>query len=616
MKPRLFSLALIGALPFSAFAADTPVLEEIVITSSRLPMPMRQVGTAVSRLDEEEIRQRGHFALADILRTVPAVGVSNNGGPGKPTALRIRGEEAFRTLVLVDGMDISDPTPPQSSPRIQHLTSAGINSVEILRGPQGMMYGADAGGVVNVRTRRPEPGLQSSLRIDAGRYDTEQMFVDLGGTSGTADFYLSGNRMQTEGFNASANDAGEDRDGYENITLHARLGFSLSDNLSLQAVVRDVSSQNEYDACFESFSFSIVHNCRNDFDQRSERASLEYAGEVVSQRLALQRSRLQSQDYAAGRPYFESRGELVKTEYLGSLRMSEAVTLVYGIDHKRETMRSGIEDLSRGQLGYYLEYQGAYFDRLYLTAGLRRDDNDDFGKHTSYRVSAAYLLEVGGESRLKLKSSMGNGFRAPSLYEVAYNRSPWAMPPAAGLELAEEKSRGFDLGVEYYVADHTRLEAVWFDQRLEDEIYFDLSTYAGYLQSRGSNRSSGAELSAWHQSNEIWALSANFTYNETETANGDPRIRRPKQLANANLSLFPGRALSLRLGWRTSRNALAGDGSKLDDYSVVDVNSRLKLSEGVTLSARIENLSNEQYQEVVGFNTAGRAAYLGAALNF
>ena len=129
--------------------------EEIVVTSSMIAQPRRQIGTAVSVIDFEEIELRGYTDLADVLRTQTGIGVSNSGGPGKSTSVRIRGEESFRTLLIIDGVKALDPSAPQVAPSFDSLlTTSDLQRVEVLRGPQGFMYGADAGGVVNVITKR------------------------------------------------------------------------------------------------------------------------------------------------------------------------------------------------------------------------------------------------------------------------------------------------------------------------------------------------------------------------------------------------------------------------------------------------------------------------------
>ena len=160
-------LGLLAAACTIPAAADSP-LEEIVVTSSRVPMPLREVGTSMSVLDDTTLTRLGFNSLFDALRTQPAVSVSNTGGTGKAATLRIRGEEGYRTLVLLDGIDISDTSSPQVSPRMEQLMSAGIQRVEILRGPQGLMYGADAGGIVNISTLAPEPGFSGDVSAEAG----------------------------------------------------------------------------------------------------------------------------------------------------------------------------------------------------------------------------------------------------------------------------------------------------------------------------------------------------------------------------------------------------------------------------------------------------------------
>ncbi|MFT6681844.1 TonB-dependent receptor, partial [Haliea salexigens] len=182
MTPQKLSgaIALLFTLPAYTHAAPPSQLEEIVVSSSRVAMPMREVATSISVVDAADIQRLGFANLQDILRTVPAVAVSNNGGAGKASSLRIRGEESFRTKVLIDGIDVSDTTTPQTGPRMEHLLSSGIQRVEILRGPQGLMYGADAGGIISISTQAPRSGLGGELSAEAGRYGTTQYSAHLG----------------------------------------------------------------------------------------------------------------------------------------------------------------------------------------------------------------------------------------------------------------------------------------------------------------------------------------------------------------------------------------------------------------------------------------------------
>lgn len=612
MKLRLIAAALAaGSVSLSVQADTSPSsIDEVIVISSRQPVPLRQVGTSVSRLDETEISERGYFGVADLLRTLPSIAVSNSGGLGQRTSLNIRGEEGYRTLVLIDGMDVSDHTSPRVAPRIEHLPSAGLASIEVLRGPQGMMYGADAGGVLSLRTGVPEPGLQSGIRLDTGRYGTQRYAVNLGGKGEQGDFYLSGSRLETEGFNARTEDQVlADDDGYENTSFHGRVGWQLNDSLRLQAVVRDVQSDTEYDGCY-SAAFDLTHHCRGEFDQRSYRTSLEYSGGRLQQSLAVQHTSTDSADYAEGELSFSSRGETQRLEYQAVAKLTQTTDLLFGLDRKREEMETDSGELARRQIGYFTEVQSNPVEPLFITLGLRHDDHDDFGRHSSYRFSTAYLIPVGSNKVLKLKASAGTGFRAPSLYEVA-NTAPGFVG-----ELREEKSKGYDFGVEFYLGTQSQMELVFFDQEVKDEIDW---IGGGYRQVPGGSESSGVELSARHRFSELWSIAANMTFNDTETRVGESRLQRPRQMANITVSVHPLSDLAVHLNWRAARKARAYDyadpsGLPLDNYQVVDISARYRPFEILSLYGRIENLTDEKYQEVLGYNTSGRAGYLGFEL--
>jgi vitamin B12 transporter len=597
-------------------AQDESRMEEVIVSSSRVPMPLRQVGTAVSVVTEFEIRQLGSSGLADVLRTTPSVSVNSNGGAGSPTTLRIRGEEGFRTLVLYDGMDISDASGTQGGANFEHLLSTGIGRVEILRGTQGMMYGADAGGVVNIQSYVPEEGFGGEVSAEGGRYGTQQFSGAIGGKNDVGDFSISASDYQTDGFNSRDTDTVlQDDDGYENTTLHARGAWNLNEKIRLQLTARDVDAKNDYDSCFNA-NFEEVDLCDNSFEQTGWRASANYKGSRLEHMLAYNYTDTDRKFYSEGLPSFYARGELQKAEYLGSFQALEGTRLLYGADLKRESIDDGTFDDDRDQTGVYAEYQGNFSDRLYITAGARYDDNDDFGDFTSFRTSAAWLIAL-GTGTVKLKSSYGTGFRAPSLYEISYNNSFFAYPPASETTLKEEKSKGFDLGIEYFADSGMHLEAVYFDQTVEDEIYFDLTNFSGYLQGNGDNASRGLELVADLPLARVFYLTGNYTYNDTENDAGDTRVRRPKHLANLALRyLHSGGKLSAQLNVRGSYDSVDIDGSSLDDYEVVNLSASYSLVSGLKFYGRIENLLDQDYQEVPTYNSSGVAGYAGVRYSF
>jgi vitamin B12 transporter len=591
--------------------------EEIVVTSSIIPTPRREIGTAVSVIDGPAIELRGYESLADALRTQPGIGVTNSGGAGKNTTLRIRGEDGYRTLLIIDGVKALDPSGPQAAPSFDSLIATpDLERVEILRGPQGFIYGADAGGVVNMITGSGSGKLGRRVGIETGSYASQQLAGMIEGGADNVDYVVSGTRFTTDGFNAQTADTMlRDDDGADNTTLHAKIGWNATDKLRLQLVARDIDATAQYDGCFTS-AFAPTNDCVQRTDQTTYRLSADYRTGRSTSTFAYTDLDVARDNLSDGVSAFDTRGITKHLEYTGSYTPSSATTLVYGVDLQRDEA-TGSGDLARDQRAYYAEYEGKFATRFYVSVGARYDDGDDFGAHTSGRLSAAYVRDRPDGDALKYRLSYGTGFRAPSLYEIAYNRGPFAFPPASSTELRDETSRGYDVGVEYDAAKGLHLEATYFDQKIADEIYFDLTGFTGYVQGSGTSASKGIELGAAAPLGERWQLLVNWTYNEAEDTAGDARLRRPKDYGNFGI-LWSGTDARLRVvaNYRISRDAVDVGGVALDDYGVLDVSAAYSVNRTLEVFARLENATDERYQELIGYNTPGRELSAGARLRF
>ncbi len=586
-------------------------LEEIIITSNRIPVPLRQIGTSVSVMNELEIEAHGNMQLSDILRQMPAVASTSNGGIGKSTSVRIRGEEGFRTLTYIDGMRLQDPSTTQVSTNFAQLLTDGIGRIEILRGPQGLAYGADAGGVININTRSVEEGFSASLDGQTGEFGTTQFAGNLTGSSGAVDYFVSVTEFETDGFNTrDIDNISPDDDGYDNTSFHGRIGFDISDEWRIDLVHRNVDGANEFDGCFDSATFNTVHDCTNDYDLSASRVGVEYNGDALSHALSYTSTESDRQNFTLGLPTFGGAGEQERIEYVGSARNLPGFDLVFGAD-QQEDVNNG---RGRDNTGLFLEYLSDFSDSVFFTAGLRHDDNDDFGTNTSYRVSAAYLIDM-ESGTLKFKSAIGTGFRAPSPFEIEYNRGASAFPPASLLMLVQEESEGWEAGIEYFSGD-LRLEAIYFDQDVENAIFFDLASFSGYLQDVGTSNSQGIELTAVIPVSDSFRINGNYTYNDTERPDGTQRLRRPEHLFNLGL-LYAGMNGRLNVHGFYRRQADSIDNAgPLEDFGVLDLTASFQLSDNFSIYGRLENALDEEYEEVIAYNAADRAAYIGVNFRF
>ena len=614
-QKNTLGIAVFTALVSPQFSVAEQQIQEVVTVASRVETPLRRVASSTSVLTAEDIKNRGHATLVDVLRSLPSISVTSNGGLGKTTSLRIRGEAGFRTLVLIDGVDVSDPTGTQAGPQIQHILAADIERVEVLRGPQGMVYGADAGGVINVITRRSNDNINANVNIEQGRYGTTRTTGNIGGKVGTFDYSLSIADLESDGFSVRDIDPTGDRDGYDNTTINAKVGLTVSDRTRFELVVRDTDTQSEFDG----FSAGSDQNRVAETEQTNYKLTGHFKATDWSHRFSYGSTETKRDSLASGVSSFSTRGTIDQLQYLGTIDIGGA-QLVIGSDWDKEDIVSNSDlALDKTQLGVHAEWQGNVGDDFFYTAGLRSDDVtvdsdsieslEDVGRHNSVRLTAAYLVQA-GRDELKIKASYGNGFRAPALAEIAYNAGPFAFGDAASTVLTEEQSQGFDVGVEYLAANGVTAELVYFDQDIEDEIFFDLAAFSGYLQNTGLTRSKGFELSASAPVFDNVALTGNYTYTDSVDRNGDPRRRAPKNLYNLGVtSQWFDQALNISANMRWVRDVTDG-AVQLDDYQVLDITASYQVTDKLNLYIRAENALDEEYQEIDTYNTA-RASFFG-----
>lgn len=606
--PVVLTAAVFGLSPLPTLAEPETEIEETRIIASRVPTPADALGVSVDMIDRDTIEALGYNHLGELLDLRPGVSVTRNGGAGKATVVRIRGEEGFRTRITLDGIDIADPSSPQVSPRIEHLLTDGLHRIEILRGPQGLLYGADGGGVIALSSQPELATTQATLNAEAGADGFTRIGASAAGSFDRFSGSIALTDVTTDGFNARPSDAtAPDDDGYENTTVHANTTFTLNDQWQLAASAHRVDGDNEYDGCFDLATFSTTHDCRDDYSQLAWRGSIRRSTEQLVSELSYQHNEIERAFYSKAVESYATEGEQQKLSWLNRIDLGASQRLVAGIDWDKQALDDGSFERERKNTGVYAEYRRE-LGLGSASAAVRHDDNDDFGRYTSWRLSTIQHLPTDSVP-LSLKAAIGTGFRAPSLYEIAYNRGPFAYAPASTTRLDAERSRGWELGLQ--VGSSTNHVAVtWFDQTIEDEIYFDLQAYSGYLQRQGESRSKGLEVTASSQLGQGFGLTANATWNETEDAAGQQRPYRPELTAAASLT-WENHWLTSSLTARFAQDSIDTGGQAMEDYSLLDWSIIGRLSDALTLNLRLENITDNDNQQIRDFNIAGRRGYIG-----
>ncbi|MCB1746395.1 MAG: TonB-dependent receptor [Gammaproteobacteria bacterium] len=652
MPPSRRSLAFlfVACAPGLAQAAAETALDTIVVTASRQPIELARVGASVTVLDRDFIERRQAMFVADLLRAVPGVAVSRSGGLGKQTQLRMRGAEGNHVMVLLDGIEINDLAGNDEFD-FANLTTADVERIEVVRGPQSALWGSEAlAGVINIITRKGGAEPAAELTLEAGSFATTQQRVAMavGGERGR--LRVGVGRIDSGGTNVSR--FGDEDDAYHGLTIDANGALELTPGLDLSFVLRNVDSRTENDSGVVtgvpvdtpgiSDSNQTYLGTRADLSLFDGRWTQRAEANWTSTSTATRDPAVFQQGTTSGDRYEITYQSSVWFETSIAVPVRHGVT--FATDHEYQRFRQrgpvtpfGDPNQERGMhnTGITGEYRATLAGQLDLAGSVRRDLNSDFRDVTTYRGSAAWRTPWFGSV---VSLAYATGQKAPTFIERFGFASGGLFGPVfignAGLE--PEHSRGWEVGLRQPLwGDRLHLAVTWFAERLEDEIFGYLvdatGTRATAINQGGTSRRGGLEFAADATLPYGLLLDASYTYldaTELDRATGlrKDEVRRPNHQA------------SLALDWRSPAArwtvgtfvtysgafedlvflppSYAQQRVRMDSYVLVGGNASLTVARGIEFHARIENAFDEHYEELFGFRAPGLAAYLGLHIDF
>jgi vitamin B12 transporter len=633
--------ALIIAIPASALAQDQG-LDQVIVADERIVTPVvvtptravegldpTSVGGSLTLITPREFEDRQVRIVSDVLRDSPGIAVGRTGGLGSLTELRVRGSESNQVLVLVDGIEASDPFFGFFD--WGTLIADDVAKLEILRGQQSALYGSDAiGGVINYITPsgREAPGVR--VRAEGGSMGTFGAAARAAGVAGDLDYALSAGYQTTDGFVVAP---GGSRDiGSTLSSIGGKASYAVTPNLTLRGVIRhtdDNADQNGQDFGTTGFALDspgATLKARSTYGLAA--ADLTLMDGAWTHSLSVQGVDSERDTTSGFVRDGGDKGTRANASYVTTFRIDQgelAHKLTGAIDRERETYRNTAPpdpfgpDLTKravNNTGYVAEYDLTVGMRAGLGAAVRYDKNDQFDNATTYRLQGYYRLT----SALRVRAATGSGIKNPNQVEL-FGFNAGAFPFAGNPDLKPEKSQGWEVGADLTVLDQRlKLGATWFDSRLEDEIITVFGPVTTTANATTKSTQKGLELFADGRLSEAWGLAAAYTYLEAKQ-DGTTELRRPKHTASLNLTWRPVERASLTLTTRYTGKALDTEFATfsvttLKAYTVVNLAGSWKLTDKVEAFARVENLADEDYQDVFGYQNPGRAGYAGLRARF
>ena len=606
-------------------ASDAYTLDEeaVTITVTGNPSEIEDTGQPVTVLVAEEIADIQGPDISRVLQRVPGVTINRNGGLGSTTGVSVRGASNDQLLVLIDGVRVADTAAPATSFDFGTLTSANLSKIELLRGSNSVIWGADALGGVLVASTFERTGLAGS--VEAGSRDTVSTSIE-GGIAGDIGFIGgSASYLTTDGFSAAAN--GTEPDGFRQQAYNLRGRAYLSRTFEVFASGRYAEGELEIDG-FPAPAFALADTYEvQETRQTSGIVGAIYDGGPLYLRGAYSFSDTERDNLprSGATPSFSSDGESERVELRGEWRPIGPLILNFGAENLWSTYENGARDEETGIFGAYVQ-AGIEFGGLSGHVGVRQDEHEDFGGATSFGGDLTYEIVDG----LRFRASVGEGFKAPSLYQLFSDYGNPALQP--------EESISYDLGLAY----GTRAEPVYasvtlFQRDSENLINFigcpvqtgicnnrPFGTYDNVAQARAR----GVEVEAGASPFDGLRLRAAYAYVDAQdrsagTANfGNQLARRPQHAGTLSVDWAPAPetigAPVIGGDLRIVGDAFddAGNNKRLDGYTVADLRVSVPLGliageRPVEVFGRVENVFDEQYQTAAGYAQAPRGFFAG-----
>jgi vitamin B12 transporter len=623
---ELITTVMIAMLTAAAPAAaqETKKVDPVVVTATTVETLAEQLGVALSVIPGEDFKTYQYSTIDDAFRNIPGVTVTQQGSYGKLSTLSIRGANANQVLILVDGVRVSSPTLGQTD--LSDISPDLIERIEVIRGGQSTLYGADAiGGVVNIITKKGTGPFAATLENMGGNYDTLRNRLSIGGTYKIFNYSLSGSHLESNGQFQNDN---------ANINaVNGRIGVSLPFDSSLSFVYR----YNKTDTGVPVKSVfpppqPIVPIINPNAKQQTETTVMSLEGKTRPVEWWESRARISR--YTNNQGFqdpvdpgfdfdvpFRSQVDVVRreAEWLNSFFIGKWSTTTLGFGYRHEEGdNKGVFRTARSVPSVMFEEQLRFLDRLFITGGFRIEDDSVFGQATTGQGSVAFVIT---ETGTRLRGSAGTGFRAPTFNDLFF-------PDFGNPNLLPERSQTWDAGFDQSLwQNRVRLTFTWFATHFTDAItccvVLPTAPFGGPVNA-GKARSKGVESSA--EVDILPSLVASFTYTHTDTDNlqtNRPLARIPRHSGSAGLTWEPIPRLSLF-------TQVYVVGSQFDSYGDVYNSGHTRVDAGGTyrlldqlgwlqrleLVARAQNILNEQYAEVRGFPALGANFLIGLRAGF
>jgi len=619
-------------------AKAPPLQHEITVTANRIESRLDETASSVSVITRKELDKLNKTTVLEALEVMPGLCTIQNGPAGATASVLIRGANSEHTKVLLDGVELNEPLSPSRSCNLAHILIEDVSRIEVIRGPQSTLYGTDAlGGVINIITRQEKGAPKFTISSQGGTYRTGAISASVSGGTAKLSYSLGGAFMRSEGFSAASGDntGNEEKDGYRNSTASAQLGINLRKNLDLAISIRTYKTRSEIDS-FGSANFDDPNNVENNqsliiktgfrglwLQNRWEsRFDLVYTDHERSYENPVD----EWHPWEADNSEYKSISQ--KLDWQNNFFLSEAHTLTAGLEYQQEQGESAYHSESiwgpfdsvfpmrkAHNTGIYIQDRLQAANKFFATLGGRLDWHSRAGNAITFRLAPSYWFD---QTSTRVKATLGTGFKAPSLYQLFAPNSTWG--PVGNDKLAAERSIGWDLGIEQNLFNQKVIFGItYFSNSFKNLIDFDYSQ--GFINI-GKAATNGMEISiALNPDTNLKILSFYTLTKAKDQDTGENLLRRPRHQWSSRIfyRMLDRIDLAFDLIYTSTREDsyyinFASQRVTLNSYLLFNSSFSFDLNPAIKLFLRMNNILNQQYELIKGYQTPGLSVFGGIKL--
>ncbi len=570
-------------------------LLRILITPNRFDTKVNQTASNVIILDRKDIENSSCSTLSEILDSQPGITSGNQGGIGQTSSYFVQGFEKKYISILIDGVSYADNTSTQSETYLNTISLDEIERIEILKGPQGSIYGSSgAGGVISIITKgNSKKGINSSISSNFGSYGTVSSTINTGFSADKWDLNFSVNGTHSDGFSAKNSVEGEENDSFNSAKTSLKGSIQNDNNLKVTGYLRQIDNKIQYDNAFTE----------NDFNKlRQSSGSIKIEKKLNKFDSFLQFSKQRTVRQFGTYQYY---GDTFNFDFLNRYIISNDQNVILGFEYDDEKYNDKTLRADKDRHSFLLGVNSSLNNNLGYDLSFRKENDSSYGSQKSTRVEGYYEFYTA----LRLALSNSTGFRNPSLYETF---DPTYGTRTLTPETTETKRITISGKTELINGGYS-LNA--YKSKISNLIASAAGTFI-YYNADGDTNISGIEGNVNSQLGEKLFSNFGFVTTHKKTSDNKKNILLPRYSISGSLNYIFNKDFNLNTNFNYSEGSYDTSSVELPSYTTVGFKANYKINQNYKFNLSVVNIFDEDYVVNRGYNTSGRALYLGFKSEF